>query len=320
MNVTPQDVQSAATRLEGIALNTPVLSSERLNKRCGLEIFFKCENLQHIGAFKFRGAYNAISLLTADQRNRGVITYSSGNHAQAVARVGALMGIQTVVVMPEDASRTKIQATRDMGAQVVLINPQETTREEKAQELLTEHGYTMIPPFNHPDVIAGQGTAALELHAEIEDLDYLLMPCGGGGLLSGSALATREMNPACKVIGVEPVSADDANRSFRSGEREIAETTATIADGVRTRQLGELTFPLIRELVHDMCTVEEVSIKQALRDLLYDLKILVEPSGVLGLSAILEKSVPLEGKVGVILSGGNVDSHLLRSILEAEEG
>lgn len=308
-------IQAARRRLEGRAHLTPVMTSRTLNERVGAEVFFKCENLQRVGAFKFRGAFNAISRLSDDQRRRGVLTFSSGNHAQAVALVGRLLGVETTVVMPSDAPRIKREATAGYGAEIILYEPDETSREALAEELQTERGCTVIPPYDHPDVVAGQGTAALELIEAVGPLDALLVPCGGGGLLSGSAAAAKHLAPACRVIGVEPETADDATRSFYSKTLCSVKNPPTIADGVRTPSLGRITFPLVLEYVDDMVTVSETAIMDAVAFLFYRMKLVVEPSGALGLSALLSKRAAASGRVGVILSGGNIDGDALARIL-----
>ena len=309
-------VKDAAERLRGVAHVTPVVTSRWLDERLGAAVFLKCESFQRIGAFKFRGAYNAISRLSADERRRGVVTFSSGNHAQGVALAGRLLGVAAVVVMPLDAPVIKREATEGYGARVVLYDPAERSREEIARELQQEHGYTLIPPFDHYDVLAGQGTAALELCDQAAGpLDLLLVPCGGGGLLSGCAIAAKGRTPGCRVVGVEPELADDATRSFYSGTLQTVKNPPTIADGTRTPSLGRITFPLVRTFVDAMATVSEDSIMEAVRLLFYRLKIVVEPSGVLGLAALMTGKVPPQGRVGVILSGGNVDGPTMRRIL-----
>ena len=308
-------VKDAAARLQGVANRTPVMTSRTLNERLGADVFLKCENFQRIGAFKFRGAYNAMSRLSADERGRGVITFSSGNHAQAVALVGRLLGIKTTVVMPRDAPVIKRDATEAYGAAVILYDPRERSREAIAKELQQQHGYTMIPPFDHLDVLTGQGTSALELCEQANGLDMLLVPCGGGGLLSGCAVAAKGFNPPCQVIGVEPELADDATRSFHSGTLQTVQNPPTIADGTRTPSLGRLTFPLVLKFVDGMATVSEEAIKEAVRVLFFRMKLVVEPSGVLGLAALLTEKVPTQGRVGVILSGGNIDGPTMRHIL-----
>lgn len=308
-------VQAAAARLQGIAHHTPVMTSRTLNAVVGAEVLLKCENLQRVGAFKFRGAYNAISRLSEAEKARGVITYSSGNHAQAVALVGQLLGVRTVIVMPDNAPATKRAATEGYGATVLGYDPRTQSREQLARELAADRGYTIIPPYDHADVIAGQGTAALELLEEAGPLNQLLVPCGGGGLLSGCAVAAAGIAPLCRVIGIEPELADDATRSFRSGILHTVSNPLTIADGTRTPSLGELTFKLVLEHVHDMRTVSEDAIKEAVRFLFYRLKLVVEPSGALGVAALLSGAVRPQGRVGVILSGGNIDGPTMMDIL-----
>jgi threonine dehydratase len=310
-------IKAAKERLQGYANRTPVMTSRTLNTLIGAEGYLKCENFQRVGAFKFRGAFNAMCQLSEEQRSRGVITYSSGNHAQAVALVSKLLKIRAIVVMPSNAPRTKRAATEGYGARVIEYDPEEASREEAAERLQVKHGYTMIPPFDHLDVVAGQGTAALEMFEELGHLDMLLVPCGGGGLLSGSAIAAKGMNPRCRVIGVEPELADDANKSFYTKELHRVVNPPTIADGTRTPSLGKLTFPLILEYVDDMTTVSEAAIMEAVRFSFYRMKIVVEPSGGLGVAALLSQRVIPEGRVGVILSGGNIDGPTMKTILSA---
>ena len=307
-------IEEARRRLAGHAHITPVATSRTLNERLGLEVYFKCENLQRIGAFKFRGAYNAMAQLPPGARAKGVLTFSSGNHAQAVALVGRLLQIPATVVMPADAPEVKRQATAGYGATIIPYDPANQSRERLAESLQEEQGLTLIPPFDHPDIIAGQGTAALELMEAYPDIDTLLVPCGGGGLLSGSAIAAKGVNPACRVIGVEPETADDGARSFESGRLQRIENPDTIADGTRTPSLGQLTFQLIREHAAAMETVSEGAIAKAVRFLFYRMKLVVEPSGALGL-ARLQQDPPLTGrKIGVILSGGNIDGDVMAAI------
>jgi threonine dehydratase len=312
-------IRAAKGRLQGYANKTPLMTSRTLNGLTGADVYLKCENFQRVGAFKFRGAFNAISRLSEEQRSRGVITYSSGNHAQAVALVSKLLGIQAVVVMPNNAPATKRAATEEYGARVREYDPKTASREDIARRLQSEHGYTMIPPFDHVDVIAGQGTAALEIFEELGGLDMVLVPCGGGGLLSGSAIATKGMEPRCRVVGVEPELADDAAKSFSSKILHRVVNPPTIADGTRTESLGELTFPLILEYVDEMTTVSEASIMEAVRFLFYRMKLVVEPSGALGLAALLSRRVIPHGRVGVILSGGNIDGPTMKAILSAQD-
>jgi threonine dehydratase len=311
-------ILAARTRLEGQAHRTPVMTSRTLDERVGAAVNLKCENFQRMGAFKFRGAFNAIARIPAGERSRGVVTFSSGNHAQAVALVGRLLDIQTTVIMPRDAPLIKRQATDGYGAEVRLYDPDTTDRETLAREIQERDGRIMIPPFDHPDVIAGQGTATLELHAQTGDLDMLLVPCGGGGLLSGAAVAARSLMPDCRVVGVEPEVADDAARSFKSGVLQTVHNPPTIADGTRTPSLGRLTFPLIQEHVDDFATVSEAAIREAVRFLFYRLKLVVEPSGALGVAALLSGVLKPRGRVGVILSGGNLDGPTMTKILQDE--
>ena len=306
------DIAAASQRLAGHAHRTPVMTSRTANERTGAEVFFKCENLQRMGAFKFRGAYNAMSQLPIDERKRGVVAYSSGNHAQAVALSGKLLGIRATIVMPADAPTVKIEATRGYRAEVVLYDRRETTREEVAEKIARERGLTMIPPFDHPHVIAGQGTAAKELIEEAGPLDYLFVPCSGGGLISGCAVAASHLSPGCKVIGVEPEAGDDATRSFKTKKLQTCHNPDTIADGARTHSLGHLTFPLVLHYVHDMVTVSDAELVRAMLYLWERMKTVVEPTGALGAAGLLERGLPVAGKrVGVVLSGGNVDLKLL---------
>jgi len=310
-------VKAAQKRLAGHAHVTPIMTSRTLNQLTGAEIFLKCENFQRMGAFKFRGAYNAMSRLTDDQKKQGVITHSSGNHAQAVALVGRLLGIKTVVVMPDDAPVIKRAATEAYGASVIGYDPGETSREKISQDLSIRHGYTLVPPYDHIDIVAGQGTAALELLDELSSLDMLMVPCGGGGLLSGSAVAARAMSQNCRVIGIEPKSADDGAKSFHSGKLHTVTNPPTIADGTRTPSLGNITFPLVLEYVDDMQTVSESAIMEAVKFLFYRMKLVVEPSGALGVAALLSGEIQPRGRVGVILSGGNIDGTTMKTILDS---
>ncbi|MDC0039517.1 threo-3-hydroxy-L-aspartate ammonia-lyase [Gammaproteobacteria bacterium] len=311
------DVLAAHKRLAGHALRTPTLSSPAINQHLDLSLFFKCENLQRIGAFKFRGAWNAMSQLTESARHKGVVTHSSGNHAQAIALCGKLLDIPTTVVMPNNAPRFKRNATAAHGATIIDYDPADKRREEISANLAKTHGYTLVPPFDHPHVIAGQGTAALEMLEDKDGLDLLLIPCGGGGLLSGSALSARHLAPQCRVIGVEPMMADDAARSFRSGKIERVSNPNTIADGTRTESLGRITFALIRQNVDDIVTVPEDAIKEAVRLLFRLGKLVVEPSGALGLAALLSSAVPAHGRIGIMISGGNIDDQCMTELLSA---
>ena len=305
---TYEDVESAARQIADAAHRTPVATSRTVNRRTGAEVFFKCENLQRGGAFKFRGAFNALSRLTGEQRRRGVVTFSSGNHAQAIALAGLVLDIPRVIVMPSDAPAVKRVATEGYGGEVVLYDRDREDREAIGRRLAQERGLTLIPPYDHPHVIAGQGTAARELLQESGPLDFLFVPCGGGGLLSGSALAAGALAPGCKVIGVEPAAGDDATRSFKTRQLQTVHNPKTVADGARTPSLGSLTFPLVLEHVSDMTTVDDAALLRTMFYLWERLKLVVEPTGALGAAAALEGTMPIRGaRVGVILSGGNVD-------------
>jgi threo-3-hydroxy-L-aspartate ammonia-lyase len=307
-SVTFADIETAGKRLASVAHRTPVLTSTTINQRTNSQVFFKCENFQRTGSFKFRGAYNALFQLPEEQKQKGVVTFSSGNHAQAIALSGKLLNIPTTIVMPDDAPTVKQAATHGYGAEVILYNRENTNREELAQTLAQERGLTMIPPYDHPHIVAGQGTAAKELIEEVGELDLLLVCCGGGGLLAGSAIATKALLPNSKVIGVEPECADDATRSFYSKTLHIVNNPDTIADGVRTPSLGKITFPLVLQYVDDMVTVSEEAIIRTMFFLWERLKIVVEPTGALAVAALLEDVVKASNaKIGVIISGGNVD-------------
>ena len=312
--VTYDDVAAAAQTLAGIAHRTPVLTSRTIDARTGAGVFFKCENLQRGGAFKFRGAYNALAHLAPKQKLRGVVAYSSGNHAQAVALAGKLLGIKAVIVMPDDAPAVKAEATRGYGAEVVVYNREHDSREAIADELARSRGLTVIPPFDHPHIVAGQGTAAKELIEDAGPLDYLLVPVGGGGLISGCAIAANALSPGVKVIGFEPAAGDDVVRSFRTGTIQSVHNPQTLADGARTSAPGKVTFPLILHHVHDMLTVTDEELLRAMFYLWERMKIVVEPTGALGATALLEGKLAARGKrVGVILSGGNADFKQLAS-------
>ncbi len=310
-----EKITAANKRLKGIANKTPVMQSSTLNKRLNTKIYFKCENFQKIGAFKFRGAYNAISQLSDKQKRQGIITYSSGNHAQAVALVGKMLEVNTTIVMPNNAPKIKQRATEGYGARVVIFDPQQTTREQVTEKENKDNQLALIKPFDNENVIAGQGTVAFELINEIKDLDMMLVPCGGGGLLSGIAIATKGKLPDCKVIGIEPEMADDATKSFYTGILHSNLNPPTIADGTRTTSMGNITFPLVREYVDEMKTVSEEAIKEAVRFFYYRMKLVVEPSGALGLAALLSGVIEAKGNVGVIVSGGNIDGEIMGDIL-----
>jgi threonine dehydratase len=306
--VTYADVAAASQRLAGHAHRTPVMTSRTVDERTGAKVFFKCENLQRIGAFKFRGAFNALSQLPPEARRRGVLAYSSGNHAQAVALAGRELGIRVTIVMPADAPAVKIDATRGYGAEIVLYDKRKEVREEVAERTARERGLAMIPPFDHPHVIAGQGTAAKELIEDAGRLDYLFVPVSGGGLISGCAVAASHLSPGCQVIGVEPEAGDDATRSFKTKTLQSCHNPDTIADGARTHSLGKLTFPLVLRYVSDMVTVSDAELVHATLYLWERMKIVVEPTGALGAAGLFERGLPVAGKkIGVILSGGNVD-------------
>ncbi|SPU51077.1 threo-3-hydroxy-L-aspartate ammonia-lyase [Bordetella trematum] len=310
MNPTPTyaDVQAAAERLQGHAHRTPVATSRRLNEELGLELFIKCENLQRMGAFKFRGGFNALSRLDGAQRRAGVVAFSSGNHAQAVALSASLLGIPATIVMPQDAPAAKVAATRGYGGKVVFYDRYTEDREAISQRLCEEQGLTLIPPYDHPDVIAGQGTAAKELIEETGPLDALYVSLGGGGLLSGSLLSAGALAPDCAVYGVEPQAGDDGLRSLRSGSIVRIETPKTIADGAQTQYLGNYTFDIIRRQVKDIVTVSDAQLVDEMRYLAQFLKLVAEPTGCLGLAAVRQAREQWAGKrVGVIISGGNVD-------------
>ena len=308
VNITIADIVDAHKRLTGVAHKTPVLTSRTIDRLVNSQVFFKCENFQRAGAFKFRGAYNALSQLSESQKRRGVLTFSSGNHAGAIAISGQLLNIPTTIVMPDDAPSVKLAATRGYGAEVLLYKRAQMTREDLAQQLIKERQLTFIHPYDRPHVIAGQGTAAKELIEEVGELDLLLVCCGGGGLLSGCAIATKALSPECKVIGVEPEKADDATRSFHTKTLHTVHNPDTIADGARTPSLGKITFPLVLEYVDDMVTVSEEAIRRTMFFLWERMKIVVEPTGVLAAAALLSGVVKApDARVGVIISGGNVD-------------
>jgi threo-3-hydroxy-L-aspartate ammonia-lyase len=301
------DIAAAHERIKGQAKRTPVLTSATIDALTGASVFFKCENFQRMGAFKFRGAFNALSQLNQQQRERGVVAFSSGNHAQAVALAGKILGIKTVIVMPQDAPKVKLEATRGYGAEVVQYSKHEE-RETLAARLARERGLTLVPPFDHEHIIAGQGTAAKELLEDAGALDALVVPCGGGGLISGCAIAAKHLAPECRVIGVEPAAGDDATQSFAKKKLVTIPVPDTIADGARTQSLGQLTFPIVLRYVDAMLTVSDEELKRAMFFLWERMKIIVEPTGALAACALLEMKLDLKNlKVGVVLSGGNVD-------------
>jgi len=311
------DVQSAAERLYRIAHRTPIATSHTLNKLLGAEVYGKCENLQRAGAFKFRGAYNAVSQLSEEQRKRGVVSFSSGNHAQALALVGKLLHTPTVIVMPHDAPAIKLVATRGYGAAVVLYDRVEQKREAIAKQLGEERGLTLIPPFEHADIIAGQGTAALELLTDVPDLEVLLVPIGGGGLISGCSIAAHALRPGLRVIGIEPDTANDTFLSLQNGAITSTAQSHSSMDGLLPTAPGELTFSIMREHLEAVALVTDDEAAEAVRFLLLRMKLLVEPSGAAPIAALLAGKISdMQGKkVGVVLSGGNVDPGKLAEIL-----
>lgn len=318
LSPTYDDVIAAALRLQGHAHRTPVLRSRTADDRLGASLFFKCENLQRMGAFKFRGAFNALSNFSAAQRHAGVVTFSSGNHAQAIALSARMLGIPATILMPLDAPQAKIDATRGYGGEVILYDRFQQDREALTRELAEQRGLTLIPPYDHPDVMAGQGTAAKELFEEVGALDYLFVPLGGGGLLSGSALAARALSPHCKVLGVEPEAGNDGQQSFRSGRIVHIPTPQTIADGAQTQHLGHFTFDVIRRTVDDVLTASDAQLVDAMRFFAERTKLVLEPTGCLGFAAACHAGLPIQGlRVGVILSGGNVDLKRYAALLAA---
>jgi threonine dehydratase len=305
---TYDDVVAAADRIRGHAHRTPVLTSRRVNADLGAELFFKAENLQRMGAFKFRGAFNALSRFTPEQRAAGVVAYSSGNHAQAVALAARILDIPATIVMPHDAPASKVAATEGYGGTVVRYDRYTEDREEIGRSLAADRGLTLLPPYDHPDILAGQGTAAKELFEETGELDALFVPLGGGGLLSGTALSTRALSPKCELYGVEPEAGDDGRQSLRTGSIVHIETPKTIADGAQTTHLGEYPFPILRRDVTDVLVASDDELVEAMRVFASTLKIVVEPSGCLGFAAARRLAPQLRGRrVGVIISGGNVD-------------
>ena len=309
MSVTYADVEAAAGRLEGVAHRTPVATSRLFDEITGAEAYFKCENFQRMGAFKFRGAYNALSLLGPEERRRGVVAFSSGNHAQAVALAGKLLDVPAVIVMPADAPAVKVAATRGYGAEIVFYDRAAgEDREQVADRIARERQATLIPPFDHEAVIAGQGTAAKELLEDVGPLDSLYVCCGGAGLLAGSAVAACKLSPGIRVIGVEPQAGDDVARSFRTRTRQRVENPQTIADGARTESPGLITLPLVLEHVHDVITVSDAELVAAMRFLWERMKLVVEPTGALATAGVLSRRLDVANRrVGIILSGGNVD-------------
>ncbi|WP_367160518.1 threo-3-hydroxy-L-aspartate ammonia-lyase [Kozakia baliensis] len=313
---TFSDIVTAATRIKDRAHRTPVLTSRFLNETTGTSLFLKAENFQRVGAFKFRGATNAIATLPAEKRQCGVVAFSSGNHAQAVAAAAKDAGIPAIIVMPEDAPGMKLAATRGYGAEIVIYDRYTQDRQAIAARIAEERGATLLPPFNHPDIIAGQGTAALELFERTGPLDALFVPVGGGGLASGCALVAAAVSPGCAVIGVEPAAGDDARRSLAAGRIVSIDVPRTIADGAQTTALGSLTFPLLQKYLRRIVTVEDNALVETMRLLAERMKIVVEPTGCLGVAAALAHAAEWKGKkIGVIVSGGNIDMARFAALL-----
>ena len=313
---TYQDVIAAAERLEGFAHRTPVFTSRTLDAETGAQVFIKCENLQRGGSFKFRGAFNALSQFDPQQRKAGVVAFSSGNHAQGIALAAGLLGIPATLVMPTDAPAAKVAATRAYGASVVLYDRFSEDREQIGRTLAAKHGLTLIPPYDHPDVLAGQGTAAKELLEFTGPLDALFVGLGGGGMLSGTALSTRALAPDCLLYGVEPEAGNDGQRSFRSGSIVHIDTPATIADGAQTQHLGNCTFPIIRDKVDDILTVTDTQLVAEMKFFMQRMKMVVEPTGCLGLAALRQLGKRFKGqRVGIIVTGGNVDIERYAALL-----
>jgi threonine dehydratase len=314
--VTLQDVRDAAKQIEGVAHRTPVLRSRTLDALAGGQVFVKAENLQRVGAFKFRGAYNAISRLSPEQLARGIAAYSSGNHAQAVALAARELGSSAVIVMPRDTPSSKLDAVAGYGAEIVTYDRYTGDREEIGRRLAAERGLALIPPYEHPDVIAGQGTAALELLEEVGELDALVVPVGGGGLIAGSATAAKGLRPGIRVVGVEPQAGDDTRRSLAAGERVRIPVPRTIADGQAADIPGELTFAINRRLVDEIVLVSDDEIRDAMRFAFDRMKVVMEPSGATGVAALLAGRLdPVPARIGVIVSGGNVGAARLAQLL-----
>ena len=314
--ISYEDIAAAHRRLQGVAHRTPVIRSQTVNGLTGASVFFKCENFQRMGAFKFRGAYNALLKLTDEQKRLGVCTFSSGNHAQGIALSAQILGMNATIVMPQDSPAIKMAATRAYGAQVISYDRYRDDREAISRQLAQEQGMTLIPPYDHADVMAGQGSAAKELFEETGPLDLLLVCLGGGGLISGCAVAAAELSPGCRVIGVEPEAGNDAQQSKRLGRIVRIDTPRTIADGAQTQALGQLTFPIIDALVSDIVTVSDAELIDAMRFAAARMKIVVEPTGALAMAAALQSKVEIRGqRVGVIISGGNIDIAQLASYL-----
>jgi threo-3-hydroxy-L-aspartate ammonia-lyase len=314
--LTFNDILEAQERLQGAAHRTPVLKSRQFNEHSACEVFFKAENLQRAGAFKFRGAYNRLASLSDGERKRGALAYSSGNHAQAMALAGKILGVHVVIVMPQDAPQIKVAATRAYGAEVIFYDRYRESREETGERICRERGMALVPPYDDYAVMAGQGTAALELLEEVPDLDVLLVPTSGSGLLAGCAVAAKHMRPQIRVFGVEPEAGNDTWQSFRKGERVEIPVPQTIADGLQVTAPGKLTFPIIRELVEDILLVNDQELISTIRFILERMKVLVEPSGAAAAAAVFHRKLDFTGnRAGVLLSGGNMDLSRLASYL-----
>ncbi|MDC5573684.1 threo-3-hydroxy-L-aspartate ammonia-lyase [Acinetobacter baumannii] len=313
-----EDVAAAAERIKDFINKTPVLTSRTVNNEFESEVFFKCENFQRVGAFKFRGAMNALLQFNETQKKAGVVAFSSGNHAQAIALSSKILSIPATIIMPKDAPAAKMAATREYGGNIVEFDRYTEDREKIGKEIAEKNGLTLIPSYDHPHVIAGQGTAAKELFDEVGDLDYLFVCLGGGGLLAGSALSARQLSPNCKIYGVEPLLGNDGQMSFRKGEIVHIDTPPTIADGAQTQYLGKLTFPIIQQKVDDILTVTDEELINAMKFFAERMKMVVEPTGCLGFAAARNLKDELKGKrIGIIISGGNVDISKYAEFLSA---
>lgn len=316
--ITFDDILQARQRINGVAHRTPMLTSRYFNEVAGCEVFFKAENFQRAGAFKFRGAYNKLASLTEEERRRGVLAYSSGNHAQATALAAKLFGVPAVIVMPHDAPQIKVNGTRGYGAEVVFYNRYAESREDTGEQISQERDLVLVPPFDDYQIMAGQGTAALELMEEVPELDFLLTPCSGCGLLAGCAVTAKYLRPSIRVFGVEPEAANDTWQSMRKGEIVEIPVPKTIADGLQTPSPGKLTFPIVKELVEDILLVSDQELIETMRLMLERMKVLVEPSGAAAAAAVMLRKFDFAGKrVGVVVSGGNVDLTKLAEYLKS---
>ena len=316
--LTIHHVRAAARRLDGVAHRTPVLTSSTLDERTGARVFLKCENFQRMGAFKFRGAYNRIVQLSPDERRGGVVAFSSGNHAQGVALASKLLGVAAVIVMPSDAPKSKIEATKGYGAEIVSYDRHRSHRAEIAQAICDERGATLVPPFDDRDIVAGQGTVVLELLEEVPDLDVVITPTGGGGLLSGSCISAHAINPQITLYGVEPQAGNDVQRSLAQGEIVHIDVPKTIADGLQTQAPSDLTFEIMREHVREIATVTDDQLIEAMRFAFERMKLVLEPSGAAGLAAVMSGAIDVRGKsAGIVISGGNIDTTRFISLLSS---